>query len=162
MILGLQCTEKYREVYDKPFDAEEVLRPLVDSNSHFFIGARRIDNQLIELGAFGRCNEILRPTSLNKPHLSNELYWYYTKEDSFGFLDSTELVQTLGDVGTKSPASRLSWSAKRASDGGHSRAGRGIRTDSLANFEKVVYLCTADKLDEHQMRGTSLVLSHVL
>jgi hypothetical protein len=161
MFLGLQCLEVHKEEYDKPFDAEEILRPFVDSNSHFFIGARRIDNQMIELGAFGRCSKVIEQTKLNKPHSSNDVYWYYTPKDSFGFLDSKELVQTFGDVGTKSPASRLSWSAKRASDGGHSRAGSQIDSQTKY-FEKVVYLCTANKQDEHERRGASLVMSYVL
>ena len=157
MFSGLRCEIIYTANYDKPFDAEKVLKPVL--NSHYFIGARRVDTNLFELGAFGSCSEIIKPTKLNKPHLSNDVYWYQTKKDSFGFLASEDLTQNLGDIGTKSPASRLSWSANSTTEGGHSRAGNQM--NRLTNWEKVVYLCKANLLDQHQMRGASLVMSNV-
>ena len=157
MFSGLRCEIIYTANYDNPFDAEKVLKPVL--NSHYFIGARRVDTNLFELGAFGSCSEIIKPTKLNKPHLSNDVYWYQTKKDSFGFLASEDLTQNLGDIGTKSPASRLSWSANSTTEGGHSRAGNQM--NRLTNWEKVVYLCKANLLDQHQMRGASLVMSNV-
>ena len=109
------------------------------SGPYLFVGAISSYSSTYLVGAFGSATEVQRQTALNTPHLSGGVYWYFTTGESFGFLNSTDLQQNSADVGSTSPASRLSWHVDQ--NAGGYRAGENMELNSDTTWRKSIYNC---------------------
>ena len=120
-----------------------------------YVGAMRYGASSFLLGAFGSSLEIQTRTELNKPHVFNGVNWYFTAEQSFGFLDiRASLNQYSADYQGDYSESRLSWHLDTYS-GGY-RAGAYASLNSDTSFMKAIFNCPGNSISEKMMYGNDI------
>jgi hypothetical protein len=108
-----------------------------------FVGVRSFEAQTFTLGAFATASEVLKPTPLNSPHLSNGVYWYFKEGEYFGFLNSPNMSLILKSDNRKgadvfSSNSTLLWSIGRPVS--HLRS-RALEINETVQDEKWIFSC---------------------
>ena len=125
--------------YEAPYSAATHSLDLDSLPEHaewVFVGAREAGSTAVSLGAFGRREEVLRPTAQNKPHKHNDVWWYRTDNYSFGFAPSPDISQYRADSLYPRDDRRLSWHLQ--GDGGW-RAGANCDLNSETPWRKLIF-----------------------
>jgi hypothetical protein len=130
------CSVCFDETYSTPTTSARIE---ACAGSYLFVGARLTTDDKFELGAFAAAEDIKTKTALNTPHLANGVYWYFTPGVSFGFLNSTILLQNQADIATSDGKSRLSWHLDMNIGG--ERVGNHLELNQGAAYHKSIYSC---------------------
>ena len=69
------CTSCYSEYYSDYTTSANISSC---SGPVLFVGSIKDGNPVYNLGAYDLASEVQTVTDLNKPHLSNDVYWYLT------------------------------------------------------------------------------------
>ena len=151
------CKECFSIRYSSDHSIKEKL--LECTGPYLFVGAIADGTNLFKLGAYEKASIILRTTLRDTTQLSNHVHWYFTPGYSFGFLDSSDLIQNPVDRGTFHSDSRLSWSL--------SQDERGFRAGSLTyekdqtvlqHYKKSVFNCPYPP--SHPVKIDSYAVNH--
>lgn len=135
-ILHVQCTVCFAVPYSSISTSAEISSCL---GPYLFLGALYGRNTTFLLGAFGAVADVQTFTPLNIPHLVNGVYFYKTRNESFGFSDNPSIFQDQGDTATTDPQSRLSWHMDTGT-GGY-RAGAHLNLNFDDDWQKWMYNC---------------------
>ena len=87
------------------------IRGQCNKTTRLCVGGADATATTLQLVACGNCYAVTSYTSLNIPVEENEVYWYYTKDVSFGFSSLIGIHQGDGDLLTTAGNLRLSWTA---------------------------------------------------
>ena len=125
--------------YEQPYchaTREADLDAIPPSADWVFVGARQAGATTVALGAFGKRDEVLRPTKQNAPHRHNDVWWYRTPNYSFGFAPQPDVAQHRADSAAPRDERRLSWHLQ--GDGGW-RAGAATDLNAPTTWRKLIF-----------------------
>jgi hypothetical protein len=130
-----------------------------------FVGTLSFDAKTFTLGAYATASEVLKPTPLNSPHLSNGVYWYFKEGEYFGFLNSPNmsLISKSDDrkgADVFSPNSTLLWSIGPPVSKVRSRA---VEINETLHDEKRIFSCPGQlRVVAYDLKENSLIFRTLL
>lgn len=130
--------------YDAEYGSETKSVDIASCSGPFlFVGARRHDGSVLEIGAIASAKIVQSESSRSNPSLSRGTYWHFSKGESFGFTaeqndsnTSADVVQENSETSNICTESRLLWRLDQANGTAncHQRA-------NITMWRKNIYNC---------------------
>ena len=155
---NLGCSECLSMSLSKSKEQSLSDKILACSGPYLFVGVLPEGEDVFELGEFGKASEILEMTPLNITNYSSGVYWYFTPDYSFGFLDNTDLQQTPIDTGMTGSKYRMSWSLSPTDRQEGYRVGSLVLNGSKSagqKYSRTIFNCPAEIGHSHHLNGPS-------
>jgi hypothetical protein len=138
------CTVCYDEPFRSVTRSEDITKCF---GPYLFIGTITLNESSLAIGAIASRAVVLTETCRRAPQLSDGIYWYFKKSDSFGFLAAQLHHRTVNMSNYESMFSfdsGLFWNLDQPGGQFFDRAPKmNLRTD-VSRWRKLVYNCPHD------------------